>query len=262
MVRAMANTQKQQEPGDRLYFDGSAEPNPGGRMGAGWRLVYSDLPEETGAAEWPAARSNTNNKAEYLALIGVLTAYLARVRPGPLLVLGDSQLVINQMTGEWGINNPALWQLNRQAAALVARPLRKAFVDLPLWLVHWPALRRALGSWTFQLFYWYLLKPLLACGILWLFLPRAFADLPRAALTFMAVNLLLNTRAGHAAQEIVRLAVARLVDLLRAGFLPGLVRVILALFKHAIELVESVLFTVDEWLRFRSDGCVVHTLIS
>ena len=34
-------------------------------------------------------------------------------------LLGDSQLVINQMTGDWGINNPALWQLNRQAAALV-----------------------------------------------------------------------------------------------------------------------------------------------
>lgn len=31
------------------------------------------------------------------------------------------QLIINQMTGEWDINNPALWQLNRQAAALVAR---------------------------------------------------------------------------------------------------------------------------------------------
>ena len=31
------------------------------------------------------------------------------------------RMVIYQMTGEWGINNPALWQLNRQATALVAR---------------------------------------------------------------------------------------------------------------------------------------------
>lgn len=30
-------------------------------------------------------------------------------------------MVIYQMTDEWGINNPALWQLNRQATALVAR---------------------------------------------------------------------------------------------------------------------------------------------
>ena len=34
---------------------------------------------------------------------------------------GDSQLVIHQMTGDWGINNPALWQLNRQATALARR---------------------------------------------------------------------------------------------------------------------------------------------
>ncbi len=121
MEKANANKQKQQEPGDWLYFDGSSDPNPGGRMGAGWRLVYGDQPEETGATRWPSARGNTSNKAEYLALIGALTQYLARARPGPLLVLGDSQLVINQMTGEWGINNPALWQLNQQATALVVR---------------------------------------------------------------------------------------------------------------------------------------------
>jgi hypothetical protein len=32
----MAN-QLQFESADHLYFDGSAEPNPGGRMCAGWR---------------------------------------------------------------------------------------------------------------------------------------------------------------------------------------------------------------------------------
>ena len=117
----MTKQRGQQEPLDQLYFDGSAEPNPGGRMGAGWRLVFTDRPEETGSSEWSAARDNTNNRAEYLALIGALEQYLASGRPGPLQVQGDSQLVINQMTGDWGINNPALWQLNRQATALVKR---------------------------------------------------------------------------------------------------------------------------------------------
>jgi ribonuclease HI len=83
--------------------------------------MYTDRPEETGSAEWPAARDNTNNRAEYLALIGALEQYLASGRSGPLQVQGDSQLVINQMTGEWGINNPALWSLNRQATALAKR---------------------------------------------------------------------------------------------------------------------------------------------
>ena len=115
-------TNRQQEAtADQAYFDGSTEPNPGGRMGTGWRLVFTDRPEETGASEWPAARDNTNNRAEYLALIGALEQYLASGRPGPLQVQGDSQLVINQMTGDWGISNLALMSLNQQATALVKR---------------------------------------------------------------------------------------------------------------------------------------------
>jgi ribonuclease HI len=76
-VQAKENTMNtRQQPfqsADQLFFDGGGEPNPGGRMGAGWRLVFTDRPEETGSAEWPAARENTNNRAEYLALIGALT---------------------------------------------------------------------------------------------------------------------------------------------------------------------------------------------
>jgi ribonuclease HI len=117
----MTNSQQQQQSIDQLSFDGSAEPNPGGRMGAGWHLVFTNRPEETGSAEWPAARDKTNNRAEYLALIGALEQYLASGRPGPLRVQGDSQLVTNQMTGDWGISNSALMQLNRQATALVTR---------------------------------------------------------------------------------------------------------------------------------------------
>jgi ribonuclease HI len=90
-------------------------------MGAGWRLLFTDRPEETGSAEWPAARNSTNNRAEYLALIGALEQYLTSGRPGLLLVQGDSQPVINQMTGDWSISNPALMSLNQQATALVKR---------------------------------------------------------------------------------------------------------------------------------------------
>src|ERR1051326_1605388 len=65
--------QQGQQPMDQLYFAGSAEPNPGGRMGAGWRLVYTDRLEETGASEWPAARDHTSNRAKHLVLNGTLT---------------------------------------------------------------------------------------------------------------------------------------------------------------------------------------------
>jgi hypothetical protein len=76
-------TNKQQEAtADQLYFDGSSEPNPGGRMGAGWRLVFTDRPQVSGSAEWPAAQEHTNNRAEYLARSGTLEHYLASGRSG------------------------------------------------------------------------------------------------------------------------------------------------------------------------------------
>jgi hypothetical protein len=137
---------------------------------------------------------------------------------------------------------------------LTGRPFHKLFVDVPLWLVRWPLLRRAVASWPFQLFYWYLFKPLLACALLWLFWPQYFQEPLHAVGIFAAVNLLLNTRAGHAAQELVRQSFVSFVELLRAGLLPGLIQLVLYVFKRAIELVETVLFTVDEWLRFRSDA--------
>jgi hypothetical protein len=133
-------------------------------------------------------------------------------------------------------------------------PLRMLFVDFPLWLVRLPVLRRVVSSWAFQLFYWYLLKPLIVCGLLWLCRPAAFAEWSHAAGIFVAVSLLLNTRAGHATQELVRQGFVRFMGLLRAGLLPGLLRLVISLFKQATALVEWVLFSVDEWLRLRSDA--------
>jgi hypothetical protein len=44
-------------------------------------------------------------------------------------------------------------------------------------------------------------------------------------------------------------------ELLRAGLIPGLFRMVVHVFKQIIDLLEYILFTVDEWLRFRTgDG--------
>jgi ribonuclease HI len=96
-------------------FDGSADPNPGGRMGMGWHLALGDGRESTGASERPPAPGNTNNQAEYFALIALLDAYREADGRGPLLVRGDSQLIILQMTGAWAVRQPALAALHTRA---------------------------------------------------------------------------------------------------------------------------------------------------
>ncbi|HST88008.1 MAG TPA: ribonuclease HI family protein, partial [Ktedonobacterales bacterium] len=109
------------QPHDTAYFDGSADPNPGGRIGIGWNIEYADGSGRSGAAERAPAPDNTNNVAEYLGLIAALEAYLEQGGTGPLLIHGDSQLVIMQMTGQWGIKAPGLFALNARARELAAR---------------------------------------------------------------------------------------------------------------------------------------------
>ena len=52
---------------------------------------------------------------------------------------------------------------------------------------------------------------------------------------------------------------------IRAGLLPGLYRLIVRAFKQVIDTVELMLFTVDDWLRFRSGdtrlSLVVRTVL-
>lgn len=100
-------------------FDGSADPNPGGRMGMGWHLTLRNGVQYLGAAEEPPAPDNTNNRAEYLALIALLDEYQGAGGQGPLLVRGDSQLVIMQMSGKWRVRNPALQELYDRAQRAV-----------------------------------------------------------------------------------------------------------------------------------------------
>lgn len=116
-------------------FDGSADPNPGGRMGMGWHLTLRNGVQYRGAAEEPPAPGNTNNRAEYLALISLLDDYQRVGGQGPLLVRGDSQLVIMQMTGKWRVRNPALqglYERARRAMQVVAGGVRFEWVPRSL----------------------------------------------------------------------------------------------------------------------------------
>jgi len=103
---------------DTLHFDGSCDPNPGGRLGFGWVLTLDGV-TTTGRGEELPARTNTNNVGEYRGLIAGLRAYLETQRPGPLLVIGDSQLIIGQVSGTMRAKQPQLVQYCAQARTLV-----------------------------------------------------------------------------------------------------------------------------------------------
>lgn len=94
---------------DYGFFDGACEPrNPGGTGGWGFVLFSASgekLTESFGLLR--AKPSMTNNVAEYIAAGCAVKAYRELGRDGPLLLHGDSQLVVKQMQGQWQVRSGA-----------------------------------------------------------------------------------------------------------------------------------------------------------
>jgi len=101
----------------RGWFDGATEPVNPGPSGIGALLTG---PEGQRIEISRAIGIGTNNEAEYRALIALLETAVEH-GVGSLIVHGDSQLVINQVAGDWSVGAPRLVPWYRQARRLVKR---------------------------------------------------------------------------------------------------------------------------------------------
>ncbi|HEV7300588.1 MAG TPA: ribonuclease HI family protein [Tepidisphaeraceae bacterium] len=110
----------------KLWFDGLCEPvNPGGGLGMGYHLVMHNGQERSSGYALHPAPENTNNQAEYMALMSGLTAVteLARLnaKPDQLEIYGDSMLVINQLNGRWQCKSPVMAGLRDECLKELAK---------------------------------------------------------------------------------------------------------------------------------------------
>jgi hypothetical protein len=145
-------------------------------------------------------------------------------------------------------------ELCKQTVLLTYRALRGVLIDVPLSILHLPLVQEALKGWPFLLFWAYVCKPAMAFALLWWLMPDNVRELftwPAQCLAFLVLSYVLNTRLGKAVTEELLQALANVYESLRAGLLPGLLRLLLWAFKQTIDMTEYVLHTVDEWLRFR-----------
>lgn len=87
------------------FFDGSCEPyNPGGEMGFGAVIKSDGVLIAIFSDKIPKNETNTNNVAEYCSLKWVLNRLIElKLQDSPIIVYGDSSLVIHQMKGLWKI---------------------------------------------------------------------------------------------------------------------------------------------------------------
>lgn len=114
-----------------VHVDGACAGNPG-KMGIGGIVTMGS---EKRTFSEPAGHG-TNNEAEYLAVLKALEIVKERVGSGPvpesIRVYSDSQLVVNQLNGTYGINYPHLATLNGRVRKLIKQiPYRIIFHWIP-----------------------------------------------------------------------------------------------------------------------------------
>jgi ribonuclease HI len=91
--------------GVTVHFDGACQPPKGPGIATFGYLIEGEglYAEESGLAAPPYSERSTNNVAEYVAASRALEWLLAQKYRGAVVMMGDSQLVIRQMTGEYEV---------------------------------------------------------------------------------------------------------------------------------------------------------------
>ena len=94
-----------------INIDGAARGNPGP---AGYGIYVSDKQGETIEEAYGYVGDQTNNFAEYTALLAALK--LARLRGwSEVHIRSDSQLLVRQLNGQYKVKNEVLARFYRQA---------------------------------------------------------------------------------------------------------------------------------------------------
>src|SRR5436309_9800847 len=97
------------------HSDGGARGNPGP---AGYGVVIHDSAGHKVAALSQYLGKQTNNVAEYQALIAALEYAVAR-GPKALKVVSDSELMVRQIKGIYKVKDPTLRDLHARASQLI-----------------------------------------------------------------------------------------------------------------------------------------------
>ena len=123
-------------------------------------------------------------------------------------------------------------------------------------VVQWLPLQAVFRSRAFALTMRYLVKPLMIALLAWWALPLTYLPLLRSvanvAVLFVATNVLLNSRIGRDLEEVLIDGLVQAWRRIGARILSNLFYLIMDLFKGILWAIERLLYTVDEWLRFRS----------
>jgi ribonuclease HI len=105
-----------------LYFDGASRNNPHGPAAYGWVLYEMDKHGADGYRIASGSKyigyNKSNNQAEYAGLSAGLLYIRYNIECFGLYVRGDSEIVINQMNGEYQVRSPNIIDYYNRATGL------------------------------------------------------------------------------------------------------------------------------------------------
>ena len=99
-----------------LYVDGASRGNPGD---AGIGALILDGDKNTVEEYYEYIGRQTNNAAEYMALIGGLKK-VKKYNPSVLKIFSDSQLMVQQVKGQWRVKDSNLMLLYNKVTGLLS----------------------------------------------------------------------------------------------------------------------------------------------
>jgi ribonuclease HI len=99
------------------HVDGGARGNPGP---AGYGVVITDQSGHKVAALHEYLGHQTNNFAEYSGMLAALDYALVH-GPRALKVVGDSELLVKQIRGEYKVKSPTLLELYQRAKKMIGQ---------------------------------------------------------------------------------------------------------------------------------------------
>jgi hypothetical protein len=136
------------------------------------------------------------------------------------------------------------------------RALQLAMIDTPVWLVSLPTIQAILRNRLWSVFRRLVFWPLAAAalgGSLALWNALDLNTSAGVAFGFLVGGfVLVNTRLGREVEETITDWLLGFWVWVTIDLVPGLLRLIMDLSRRLLDAVEHMLYTVNEWLRFRS----------
>ncbi|MBI5724073.1 MAG: hypothetical protein HZA50_08965 [Planctomycetes bacterium] len=135
------------------------------------------------------------------------------------------------------------------------RAIRFILIGLPVRILGTRFVQSIIQSRIFMLAIRYMVNPLILAGVVWLCMWLCRADsnvtMSISAGFFLAASILFNTKPGRRIQEAAADWMARTWRVIRVNILYGLIVWTLEIFKMILEAFDRLLYSVDEWLRFK-----------